>query len=196
MTKIFDHDYFITRSDDQTLGDVWGAVGAIGASAVQLLPGLFGGGGSSAGGPARGLAAITAACQQALQSLNQLVTAATSGQMPLAQAISEAERIAAALSNPQYIYQAQRGNDAAVLNDAKAQAQTIIGRLRSLAAPITPPATGGSVGSQTSGPGLPGGSAAVNPSPVNGSTGGGLAIDTSTLLIVGLGLGALFLLKG
>lgn len=195
MSKIFDHDYFITRSDD-TLGDAWGAVGAIGASAVQLLPALFGGGGGGAGGPARGLAAITAACQQAIQSLNQLVTAATSGQMPLAQAISEAERIAAALSNPQYIYQAQRGNDAAVLNDAKAQAQTIIGRLRSLAAPVAPPATGGGTISQTSGPGLPGGSAVVNPSPVSGSSGGGLSIDTSTLLIVGLGLGALFLLKG
>ena len=52
-TLVYSEDYF---NNAGTFGDAWDAVGQIGATVVGMLPALSGGG--SAGGPARGLAAI------------------------------------------------------------------------------------------------------------------------------------------
>lgn len=124
-TLVYSEDYF---NNAGTFGDVWNAVGQIGATFVGMLPALSGGG--SAGGPARGLAAINAVGRQAIQSLQQLLSMVNSGQAPAAAALPEAQRIAAALSNPQYVYQAQRGSDASALNNFKAQAAQIVQQIQ------------------------------------------------------------------
>src|SRR5262245_59543467 len=105
---VYSEDYFNNAGE---FGDVWNAVGQIGSTVVGLLP-MFSNG-SSAGGPARGLAAINAAGLQAIQSLQQLAAMVNSGQVPASSALPEAQRIAASLSDPQFVYQAQHGSDAA-----------------------------------------------------------------------------------
>lgn len=189
MTAVYDKRYFDPAADfsDGGLGDVWNAVGAIGAAGVQLLPGLLGGGGSSAGGPARGLAAIQAAVQQALSSLQTLLGQARNGQA--ANVLPEAQRIAAALSNPAYVYQAQRGADAEALRNGKAQAAAIVAQIQSLASavPVLPPTSTPPVS-------LAGGNATGN-SPAVTPGGSGSSINNSTLLIVGMGLVALFVMR-
>lgn len=135
----------IFQNRPQEFGDVWQAVGQIGAAAAQTgLNQLFGAGGGAAGGPARGLAAINTFGQQVIQTLGQMLTAAQSGQVPVAQALTDAQAAAAALSNPQYVYQAQRGNDAAALNTFKTQAAAIVQQIQALAA-----SAGDGTGSQT-----------------------------------------------
>lgn len=180
-------DEKIWNNTDDDLGDVWNAVGAVGASAVQLLPQLFGGGGSSAGGPARGLAAIQAVVQQAISSLTQLLQQAQSGQIAPAAAVSEAQRIAGALSNPQYVYQAQRGNDAAALNQGKQQAAAIVAQIQALAGNTTASGTTSPVTTSA------GGTAANTPASAPASS--GFAADNSTLLLLGGGLALILLLK-
>lgn len=188
--RVYDQRYFDPAADfsDGGLGDWWNAVGQIGAAGVSLLPGLLGGGGSSAGGPARGLAAIQAAVQQALSSLQSLLAQAQQGNA--ANVLAEARRIEAALSNPQYVYQAQRGADAEALRNGKAQAAAIVAQIQSLASsvPASPTQTGGLP------PVMSSGGSVGNP---NASAPGvsGSAIDNSTLLIVGMGLVALFVLR-
>lgn len=182
-------DEKVWNNTDDGLGDAWNAVGAIGASAVQLLPGLFSGGGSSAGGPARGLAAIRAAVDQALSSLNQILQQVRGGQMAAAAGASEAQRIAAALSNPQYVYQAQRGDDAAALNQGKQQAAAIVAQIQALAGNTTPIGGGVNTGGVSPVDTAAGGSAQA---PAASAAGG---IDTSTLLLLGGGLALILLLK-
>lgn len=189
--RIYCDEKIWNNVDDDDLGDVWNAVGAVGASAVQLLPSLFGGGSSSAGGPARGLAAIQAAVEQALSSLNQLLQSARSGQMSAATAVSEAQRIAGALSNPQYVYQAQRGNDAEALRNGKAQAAAIVAQIQALAGNTT--ASGGVISSGSPVTSSAGGSVA-DPAAFAPASGGS-AIDNSTLLLLGGGLALVLLLK-
>ena len=186
--RIYCDEKIWNNVDDDGLGDVWNAVGAIGASAVQLIPGLFGGGSSSAGGPARGLAAIQAAVDQALSSLNQLLAAVRSGQMAPGQAVSEAQRIAGALSNPQYVYQAQRGNDAAALNAGKQQAAAIVAQIQAFAGNTTASGT-------TSPVTVPAGGTVANLPASAPTSNSGFAADNSTLLILGGGLALLLLLK-
>ena len=191
--RIYCDEKIWNNVDDDDLGDVWNAVGAVGASAVQLLPQLFGGGSSSAGGPARGLAAIQAAVQQAISSLNQILAGLRNNQMAPAAAISEAQRIVAALSNPAYIYQAQRGNDAEALRDGKSQAAAIFQQIQGIAAANTnaPLANANGVTTFTAG-GVPG-DAGTSPAGAGSAAIGG--IDNSTLLLVGGGLVLLLLLK-
>lgn len=191
MRVTYDERFF--NDTDADLGDVWNAVGAIGASAVQLVPSLFGGGSSSAGGPARGLAAITAAVNQALDSLNQLLAAVRGGTMPAAAAVSEAQRIAEALSNPQFIYQAQRGNDAEVLRNGKTQAAAIVAQIQALAGNTTAGGAGvnyGGIGS----PVASSGGTAANPL-ASAPASNGFAVDNSTLLLLGGGLALILLMK-
>lgn len=183
MEAIFDQRYFDVRTDDGTLGDIWNAVGAIGASAVNLLPGLLSGG-SSSGGPAKGLAAIQAAVNQALSSLNQILQRVTTGQMAPAAAASEAQRIANALGDPQYVYQAQRGNDAAALNAGKSQAAAIVAKIQAAAGALPIVNTAGTAPTMP----MPGQTATPNGNDADG-------IDTTTLLIVAGMLAALLILK-
>ena len=193
MLVITDKRYFDDPSADLSqpdgLGSVWQAIGQIGAAGVSLLPNLLGGG-SSAGGPARGLAAIQAVIEQALSSLRTLLQQAQSGQMPVAQALAEAQRIAGALSNPQYVYQAQRGNDAEALRNGKAQAAAIVAQIQALGSALP---VGGQTGTQ---PPVASSGGVVGNSPISAPVSAGSGIDNSTLLIVGLGLAAVFVLKG
>ena len=163
------------NSDDQDLGDIWSAVGAIGASAVQLIPGLMTGGASS-GGAARGLAAITAFGNQAIQTLQKILQLAPQNPQ---QAISDATRITNALSDPQYVYQAQHGDDANALQNFKAQAGALFQQIQATAA-----ATLGVTPTESTQTTLP----AATPTITSG-------IDTTTLLIAGGLLAAVLLLK-
>ena len=177
--------YFDQNGPGESLGDIWTAVGSIGAAGVGLLPALFGGGGSAAGGPARGLAAINAFGQQAIQTLNQILTQLNNRQLSPADAIANAERITAALSDPRMVYQAQRGDDADALRAFKSQAAAILERIRSVSgiSPADPAAVGTPITS--------GGSTTA----VGQAMPDGLSISPTVLLVVGGGLVALLLLK-
>lgn len=96
---------------------------------TQLLPaigGLIGGGGSAGGavscgqGQAKGLAAIQQCSAQLLQALDAL--GSQIGQQPYQQIIDGATRLVGMLSDSTYFYQAQHGDDAAVLAAAKQSA--------------------------------------------------------------------------
>jgi len=194
MVLVLDKRYFDDPTADLSdggLGDWWNAVGQIGAAGVQLLPSLLGGGGGSAGGPARGLAAIQAAVDQALGSLRTLLSQARSGQMPVAQALAEAQRIAGALSNGQYVYQAQRGNDAEALRNGKTQAAAIVAQIQALGSGLP---VGGQAGTQPP-VSVPAGGNTVGTPPASSVPSAGSGIDSNTLLIVGGGLAVLLLLR-
>src|SRR5690606_32689240 len=154
---VYSEAYF--NSSDGNLGWISAAITA-GAS---IFGGLFGGGG---GGQAyRGLAGINQAGQEAIGSLQQILQAVSAGQMPKAQAVSEAQRIASILSDHSVVYQAKKGQDAAALQNFKAQAAQLVQQIQ--AAPDV--SSGGS------------------------TTGGG--VSSGTLLLVGGGLLAVALLK-
>jgi hypothetical protein len=129
-----DFERRIFDNQPEELSDVWDAVGQLGSTGIQLL---FANSGASAGGPARGSAAINSVGQQAIQSLNQLLQLVQSGRMQPARATSEAQRIAAALSDPQYVYQAQHGSDADALNRFKQQAAGLVQQIQSVTAHAT-----------------------------------------------------------
>lgn len=188
MSKVYHENYFDQQGD--TLADIWSAVGSIGAAGVSLLPSLFGGGGSAAGGPARGLAAINAFGSQAIQTLNQILSQLNGRQLSPADAITNAERIVAALSNPAMVYQAQRGNDADALRNFKAQANAILERIRA-AAGI--PIAGNANAPATSPAAVSGNAAGVSSPPVQ--TSGELSISPTVLMIVAAAVGGLLLLK-
>ena len=177
QSVIYDQNFFNT---DGTLSGFWGdVVGQVGAAGVSLLPSLFGGGGGASSGQAKGLQAITAFGQQAIQTLTQIMQGLTSGQLSPADAVSNAQRIVAALSDPQYVYQAQRGKDADALNAFKQQAGQMLSQIQAAASAVR-------VDPKTGSPSLP------NAGPAVGQSGGG--IDSGTLLLLGGGLIALLLL--
>lgn len=102
-----------------------GVAGAqAGGNLWNQIQGLFGGGGSSAGAPARGLEAITQRTGEIIAGLRQLQ--ASIGQIPYEQIYQSAQQLVSALSNPSVIYQAKKGKDAKVLADAKTQANQIL----------------------------------------------------------------------
>lgn len=74
------------------------------------------------GGPARGLQQVQAFCNQVLAALDNLIQQAGSGQADHATVYSQADQLVALLSDPTAVYQAQHGQDADVLNAAKAAA--------------------------------------------------------------------------
>lgn len=172
--RIFDATFF----DDETLGSIWGEVlGQVGAAGVGLLPQLFGGGGGSSSGQAKGLQAITAFGQQAIQTLGQILQGVQSGQLSPADGVSNAQRIVNALSDPAFVYQAQRGKDADALAAAKQQANELLSQIQALASAVPANAQGG-----------------VAASPNGPSSGGFGGVSTSTLLLLGGGLVALLLM--
>ena len=108
---------------------------------MQVLGG--GGGGASGGGggqPARGLAAIRAATSQIIQALEALRSQI--GQGNYQEIIAQAQALTSALSNPSIIYQAQRGEDAAVLEAAKTRANQILQEMATLGASVSAVQTG------------------------------------------------------
>lgn len=98
---------------------------------AQLAPTIIGatqgGGGSGAGTPAKGLAAITSFCERAIAGLKEILQAAPN--IPQDQALSSANQLLAVLSDGSQVYQAKRGKDAEVLANAKAEARDIIAQI-------------------------------------------------------------------
>jgi hypothetical protein len=121
-------------ASDETMGDWSQALGMIGASAVQLLPGLFG---SSSGGAIKGTNATKAFGESVIQSLTRLREQMQLGLVPPATAAAEAVRIEGMLSNSQIIYQAKTGSDAAALNSAKQAAKQLVTQIQTEAAQLS-----------------------------------------------------------
>ena len=148
---VYSEGYF--NGDDQQLGWVDAAISA----GTALVGSLFNRGGSSQ--QYRGSAGINSAGQQAIASLQQILSAVSSNPpaMPLDQAVSEAQRIASALSNSQFVYQAQHGSDAAALQRFKDQAAELVRQIQARAAAPSgsilgdPPTGSGSTVSSSSG---------------------------------------------
>jgi len=172
--KVYDQRYF---DDDGSLTGIWDFLGQVGAAGVQLLPSLFGSGGGGSGGQAKGLQAITAFGQQAIQTLQQIMQGLQSGQLSPGDAVSNAERISSALSDPQYVYQAQRGKDAEALAGFKQQASQMVEQIKAAASTVATATNPNAAGNNAS------------PNATNNK-----GIDTSTMLLLGGGLLALLLL--
>lgn len=167
---VYNPDYFNTSLrgvDDQTLGFAFLAP-LIGAAPgiFQSIVGLFGGGRKA---QFQGLAEINTAGQQATAAMDQIKAALASGQMQPAQAVSEAQKIVAQFNDPKIVYPASKGADAAARNQFIAALNQSLTQIQSLAASAPAAQANGS-----------------------GSIGG---ISTNTLLLVGGGLLAVFMLK-
>ena len=96
---------------------------------LPLAVGLAqGGSGKTQSTQAKGLAAIQQAGQQVIATLQQI--AANPLQFgSVANAVIEAEKIAAYLDNSAYFYQAKNGKDADALKEFKSQARDIIAQM-------------------------------------------------------------------
>jgi hypothetical protein len=93
---------------------------------LKVFSAIGGVGGSSTGGgcgisQAKGSTQIQQCSTQVLAAMDALL--AQVGQQPYQQIIDTAQQLAASLSNSTYFYQAQRGDDAAILANAKSAAQ-------------------------------------------------------------------------
>jgi len=107
--------------------------------------------GQAGSGQAKGLAAIQTATSQILASIDQIVAAFPSlNPTQQADAYHEAERIEALLSNNSVIYQAKNGQDAAVLNNAKAQAKAKLASMVAITNQQNAAAQNGSINTNTS----------------------------------------------
>lgn len=154
---------------DTEMGIVSALIGII-PGAIGAVRSLFGGGGNS--GQARGLAAINAYGQQAIQTLQQILSQVQSGQLSPNDANTNAQRIAASLSDPAYVYQAQRGNDAEALRNFKTQANQLVQQIQQAATAAAQAQSAAQA-------------AATGIDPVTGQRTSG--IDTNTLLLLGGG---------
>lgn len=165
MHQVYDHRFFETRGPgDETMGfAVAPLIGAL-SPLIGMIKGLFS---ACKPGQACGLAGIQSFTSQAIQTLQSILAMLQGGQITPTDAITNAQKVAAALGDPQYVYQAKKGKDAAALQAAKSQAAQLVQQIQSVAATIKPPAAAGSIG----------------------------GIGSGTLLLVGGGLLAVFLLK-
>jgi len=162
-------DRILTRGDDTT-GWIPAAIAA-GSAALPFITGLFS---ACKAGQACGLSGINAFGQQVMQTLAQIEQMLTSGLLAPGQAASEAGRVAATLSDSNYVYQAKRGNDAAALQNFKAQAAAKVQQITALASQLQQRAA----------------ESASNP--LAGISGGS---GSSLLLLGGLGLVAMLALR-
>lgn len=161
-------------------------------AATAVLPFIRGSGGSSTQGQAKGLAAIRAYVQNLLQGLEQIKTqvaalSLTQRQQVAQQIAAQVNEIVSTLTNPQYVYQAKKGDDAKALQDgirlATLKAQEI-GALLTNQSVDTTPVTGTPVGMPNPTP--------IEQNPVIVQQG----IDAKDLMIYGgIGLAVLLLLK-
>lgn len=103
-------------------------VGALAATAIQTGLGAADGiGGGGGGGVAKGLAGITAFGNQIMQGLDQIAA------NPVPENVSQAEKLAAALSDSAQVYQAKKGKDAAALADFKQKAAAKLAEIKQAA---------------------------------------------------------------
>lgn len=163
QTQVYDQRFF--DSGDETLGFEPASIIGMVSPLIGLIKGLFS---ACKPGQACGLAGIQSFTSQAIQTLNQILAMLQGGQITPTDAVTNAQKVASALGDPQYVYQAKKGKDAAALQSAKSQAAALLSQIQALAAKIPPPSA---------------------------SAGGIGGISSSTLLLVGGGLLAIFLLK-
>lgn len=128
--------YAIKRNDPAKFGFVSAIINAA-AAIIPGLGGLFGGG--SIPGQAKGLAAITSATSQIINSMEAL--RAQVGQGNYQQILADAQRLNYLLSDHATIYQAQKGKDAAVLQQAKQRAAQILQEIAAAGAQVSPTGT-------------------------------------------------------
>jgi hypothetical protein len=167
---VYNDEYFNTTLnsvEDETLG--WAsALLSVGSSLFGPIMGLFAP--CKGQNVACGLEGITAAVNTVLQKMGEIKAALAGGQVPAEQigaAVAQAEKFANALSDPSMVWQAQKGKDAAKLNEGKQQAAALLNEIKTVAA-----------------------SAAQNAqSSLGGSLGG---MSTNTLLLAGAGLAVVF----
>jgi hypothetical protein len=161
----------LAESDLSGISDVLGQIGAAATSwGLNTLTSLVAGG---SGTQAKGTAAITAFGNQAIATLQQILAGIPSGQISRPDAVANAQRIVNALSDPVYVYQAQHGDDAAALTNAKAQAGELLRQIQALAGSVP---TTGTTGQNTTVVPVPNQNTAVANS------------DNSQLLLIGGGL--------
>lgn len=101
--------------------------------APQLIN-LFGGGTSSSSAQAKGLKEITAQSNQVLALLDSIN--AQIGQANFQQLYAQATQLVASLSDPTFFFQAKKGKDAAVLQNAKISANQKLQAIAAKAAQI------------------------------------------------------------
>lgn len=116
---------------------VWGSAGS---SYNSFTPSLTGSWWNAPSDRYRGLSEIRSGGTSLINSLNNLFSAYRTGGITSAQAVSQANQIASQLGNHSVFYQAQKGKDAALLRDLKAQAGSIVSAI-SLWSPTSTPTT-------------------------------------------------------
>lgn len=169
---IYNSEFFNTTLrgvDDETMGDFGASAGLalIGAapSIFNSIMSLFGGRRKA---QFQGLAEINQAGQQATQAMDQIKASLAAGQMAPAQAVAEAQKIVQQFNDPKIVYPAKKGDDAAARNQFITSLNQSLQQIQAMAA--NAPAAYGS-----------------------GDLLGG--ISTNTLLLVGSGLFAVFMLS-
>lgn len=163
MQQVYDQSFFDTN--DETIGFVDPAtIISMASPLIGIIKGLFS---ACKPGQACGLAGIQSFTSQAIQTLNQILAMLKGGQITPTDAVTNAQKVASALGDPQYVYQAKKGKDAAALQAAKSQAAQLVQEIQSVAATIKPPSAAGSIG----------------------------GISSNTLLLIGGAVAAVFLLK-
>jgi len=141
----------IFEGDDENLGIIPALIG-LGLSAVPIIKGLFS---ACKPGQACGLKEIQSFVDQVLQTLAQIQQMLETGLIDPSQAVAEAQRVSAALSDPTMIYQAKNGKDAAALANGKTQAAAAVQQIMTLAAQIvTSPAAPADASGITAGSGV------------------------------------------
>lgn len=128
-----------TNNDAAKFGVPFAAFVPLIQQGVGAIMSLFGGG-SSIPGQAKGLAAITSATQQIISAMQALKNQV--GQGNFQELYNQAQQYAAMLSDHNKIYQAKKGNDAAVLSQAKQQANQILQEMAALGQQVNPVQTG------------------------------------------------------
>lgn len=131
-------EYIIARRRAAKMGATPAWIGQAIQAGTSIFSQLMAGGGGSGGGGgvARGLAAIQSATGQIIQALEAI--RAQVGQGNYQELYAQAQRLVAALSDPSVIYQAQRGEDAAVLRRAKDRAGQILQEISTAGANVSP----------------------------------------------------------
>lgn len=173
---VYNDDYFNTTLesvDDETMGLAFLAplIGAA-PSIFSSIMGIFGGGRKA---QFQGLAEINNAGSQATQAMDQIKAGLSSGQMSPQEAVQAAQKIVTDFNNPQIVYPASKGQDAAARTNFIASLNQSLQQIQSMAAKVAQ-------------------NAQANASGVGGLSGGGMSNNT-TLLLVGGGLLAVLLLK-
>lgn len=176
-TGIIDPRFF-DNPEDRGMGWVGAVIGAGSSILGPLIGKLF----APCGGAnvACGLQGITSFGNQAIQTLQQIkgMLQTNPPQVSPQDAISNSQRIAAALSDGTVVYQAKKGKDAAALVQFKSQANALVAEITALGAEVT-----AALNAQAEA------KAAASASPL------GSLSSINPLLLVGGGIVAIMLLK-